>query len=159
MKGFSFYFVLLVVLASGCNEDRLIDQYVDFEDRYWLVSEKPRFTFAVEDTASAYNVYIHLRNATTYPYSRIFVNFSMQDSTGRASVKKLLNQFLFEAKTGKPLGKSGLGDIYDHRIPVLSKHTFSGKGPYVVELEQYMRTDSLAGILSVGVAVEKAAAK
>ena len=63
--------------------------------------------------------------------------------------------YLFEPKTGKPLGKSGLGDLYDHQIPVFRKYKFSKAGVYQMKLEQFMRTDTLAGMISVGVSVER----
>lgn len=143
------------MLVTGCNERSVFKDYVDFENRYWLVNEKPEFRFSIEDTTTTYTLYCNVRNSTRYPYSRIFLNFSLQDTTGKAIETRLLNEFLFEAKTGKPLGKSGLGDLFDHRIPVLKNHKFSRSGAYEVKLEQFMRADTLEGIVSVGLDVEK----
>ena len=64
---------------------------------------------------------------------------------------------LFDDKTGEPLGESGLGDIYQHRIPVKMNHRFDYAGKYKVSFEQFMRTDTLSGILGVGLRVERAA--
>jgi gliding motility-associated lipoprotein GldH len=77
------------------------------------------------------------------------------DTLGNVFEKKLVSEFLFDKKTGKPFGNSVLGDIYDHRIPILKKYVFKNPGRYVMRYEHFMRTDSLAGILGVGLRIEK----
>jgi gliding motility-associated lipoprotein GldH len=67
-----------------------------------------------------------------------------------------MTEFLFDAKTGKPFGKSGIGDLYDHQFLLLQDYQFITAGKYHLELEQFMRQDTLPGILAVGVRVEKA---
>ena len=62
---------------------------------------------------------------------------------------------LFDAKTGKPLGKSGIGDLYDHRFILLNNYKFKNKGKYRIVFEQFMRMDTLPGIMAVGLRVEK----
>ena len=60
---------------------------------------------------------------------------------------------LFEQKTGRPLG-SGIGDIYDHQLWLLSSYGFDEPGEYTIRLQQYMRLDSLEHILSIGLRVQ-----
>jgi gliding motility-associated lipoprotein GldH len=148
--------VAIFVLLTGCNENQVYREYVDFNQRYWLVSDTAKFQFSIQDTVSRYNVFCNIRNSTQYPYSRIFLNFTLGDTTGNDIHKALLNDFLFDPKTGKPFGKSGLGDLYDHQFPVLKNFQFNRNGVYSVKIEQFMRTDTLSGILSVGLDIEKA---
>ena len=150
-----FLTAVVILILSGCNTDHVYQEYIDFDDRHWIVQEKPQFSFEIKDTVSTYDIYCNVRNTTTYPNSRIFVNVSLADTTGKIFQEKLVWDFLFEPKTGKPLGKSGLGDLYDHQIPVFKKYKFSKAGIYQMKLEQFMRTDTLAGMISVGVAVER----
>jgi gliding motility-associated lipoprotein GldH len=147
---FGFIFML-----SACGNGKVYQEYTDFNSRYWLVSDTAKFRFSIEDTSSRYNVYCNLRNSTQYPYSRIFLNFSLSDSTRKEFHTALLNDFLFDPKSGEPLGKTGLGDLYDHQLAVLKNYKFTKSGPFVVNIEQFMRTDTLQGILSVGVGIEK----
>ena len=146
---------VLALVLSGCNDNSVYQEYIDFDDRYWIVKEKPEFSFEIRDTVSTYDIYCNVRNTTMYPNSRLFVNVSLTDTTGKVLQEKLVWDFLFEPKTGKPLGKSGLGDLYDHQIPVLKKYKFRKAGVYQMQLEQFMRTDTLAGVTSVGVSVER----
>lgn len=147
--------VLFLLLLASCGQDHVYQEYIDFDNRIWLSTDSARFSFEITDTVSSYNVYCDLRNSTHYQWSRIFVNFTLSDTLGNKIQEKLVTEFLFDPKTGKPHGKSGLGDLYDHRIGVLSNYTFPRGGVFEARFDQSMRTDSLKGILSVGIAIEK----
>lgn len=155
--GLIFLITTVIGLSlTGCGDGKVYQEYTDFNTRYWLVSDTAKFEFTIDDTLSRYNLYCNIRNSTQYPYSRIFVNFSMSDTLGRDFHKALLNDFLFDPKSGEPLGKTGLGDLYDHQLPVLSNFKFDHSGPYVVKLQQFMRTDTLDGVVSVGIGIQRA---
>jgi gliding motility-associated lipoprotein GldH len=62
---------------------------------------------------------------------------------------------LFHEKTGEPFGSSGLGYVFEHQFPLLENYTFKNPGKYTMRFEQFMRTDTLKGVLSVGIRVEK----
>jgi gliding motility-associated lipoprotein GldH len=148
--------VPVIVLLIGCGDGKVYQEYRDFDQRYWLVSDTAQFRFTIDDTVSRYNVYCNIRNSTQYPYSRIFLNFSLSDTLGNNQHKALLNDFLFDPKSGAPFGKTGLGDLYDHQLSILSNYKFNRSGPYLVRLQQFMRTDTLEGIVSVGIGIQKA---
>lgn len=148
--------IVVGLLVAACGDDnRVYEKYVDFEDRHWLVAEKPEFEFEIQDTQARYDIIGNIRNEVSYPWSRIFVTYYLQDSTGTQLHKNLLGNYLFDAKSGKPLGTSGLGDIYDHQLVLLSNYQFAKPGKYTVRLEQFMRKDTLDGVLAVGLRVEK----
>ena len=142
-------------ILLGCDQSRVYEQNADFPERYWTVNEKPEFEFTIEQPADTYTLYGNIRNSVSYPYARIFFNYYLQDSTGADIETKLESQYLFDAKTGKPFGNSGLGDIYDHSFPLLTNYQFKHRGRYKIKLEQLMRVDTLKGILAVGVRIEK----
>ena len=150
--------VLLVTLCltTACDENRVYEMNHDFSERYWLVSEKPQFKFEITNTNMRYNLYCNLRNEVAYPFSRIFFTHYLTDSTGLELNKALNQQFLFDKKTGKPFGSSGLGDIYDHQFLLMKGYQFRRPGKYTIKFEQFMRKDTLEGMLSVGLRVERA---
>ena len=150
-------FTIIAVLFFSCDDQRVYEKNTDFGSRYWVVSQKPVFDFEVPDSLNAYNVYCNVRNSLEYPYSRIFITWYLQDTLGTTIQKDLVQQMLFDDKTGEPLGDSGLGDLYDHRILLMQNHRFSRPGKFSIAFEQFMRTDTLRGILSVGLRVERAA--
>jgi gliding motility-associated lipoprotein GldH len=145
---------LIGILFSACDQSRVYEQNTDFTNRYWVVNETPEFEFTIDQPADTYTVYGNIRNSVSYPYARIFFTYYLQDSTGAEMEKKLVSQYLFDAKTGKPFGNSGLGDIYDHQFELLKNYEFKHRGRYKVKFEQHMRVDTLQGILAVGVRVE-----
>ena len=146
----------LVLFCVACDDSRVFEQYHDFDNTPWRMSEKPKFEFTIDDKQAKYNIYSNVRNAVSYPWSRFFMNYTLQDSAGAVLKKSLMNEFLFDAKSGEPFGESGLGDIYDHQFLLLKDFQFPYKGKYTMEFQQYMRTDSLEGVLAVGLRVEKA---
>jgi gliding motility-associated lipoprotein GldH len=152
----SFGLILsMAFLLIACSDNRLYEKNVDFEGEQWLVSEKPSFEFTIDDVSAKYNLYCNIRNEVSYPKANIYFTYYITDSAGRLLQSKLLTQYLFDRKTGEAFGDSGLGDIYDHQIPIASNFEFKSPGKYNVSFEQFMRMDTLPGILAVGIRVEK----
>lgn len=148
-------FVIIALGFAACDDQRIYERNIDFNARYWLVSERPDLEFEITDTLQSYNLYCNIRNSLDYPFARIFVKYYLQDSAGVLLEKDLVSGFLFDEKTGEPFGESGLGDIYDHRILLKQGYRFPYSGNYRIAFEQYMRKDTLEGVLAVGLRVEK----
>jgi gliding motility-associated lipoprotein GldH len=149
---------LLGVVLWACSDSRVYEQVIDFDKQEWIITDKPSFEFEIDDTNSKYNIFGDLRNAVSYPYARFYFTYYLQDSSGVEIQKKLMGEYLFDAKTGKPSGKSGIGDLYDHRFLLLQNYQFPKPGKYKIVLEQFMRMDTLPGIVAIGIRVEKAVA-
>ena len=144
-----------IVLLVACEQTRVFEKNEDLKDQLWLVNNKPLFTFAIDDTTLQYNLYFNIRNEVSYEKANLYFTYYLTDSTGVEIEKKLMTEYLFDKKTGKPFGKSALGDIYDHQIPLLLNYKFKQPNKYRVAFEQFMRTDTLKGVLAVGLRVEK----
>ena len=155
MRSF-FRLLIIAIFFFSCDDQRVYERNIDLNSRFWPVSERPEFEFEIDNPNQSYNLYCNVRNSLDYPFARIFITYYLQDSAGVTLEKDLVRQLLFDEKTGEPFGESGLGDLYDHRIPLKKNYRFPYKGKYRMTFEQYMRTDSLAGILAVGVRVERA---
>ena len=145
----------LFALLIACDSNRLFEENKDLPKNEWLQAEKVSFEFRVRDLGKQYTLFCNVRNTSDYPYARLFIHYSLKDSTGTALTKDLLPIYLFDTKTGKPLGKSGIGDVYDTRVSLLEKHAFKYTGRYTVEFEQSMRLDTLVGISAVGFRLEE----
>src|SRR5258707_673105 len=79
--------------------------------------------FQNSDTSKKYNLLLDLRHSLDYPFARLFVNYELKKDSLTLS-KELISVYLFDQKTGKPFGKSGIGDIYDHQFSILKAYTF-----------------------------------
>lgn len=153
MRLVPFFFLLLLF---GCDSNRVFERYEEFKDKAWKIQEPAEFEFTISDVSKKYNVLYNVRNSLDYPYARLFIEYTLTDSTGAELSKKLLSNYLFDQKTGRPLGRSGLGDVYDHQFLLLQNQSFPNAGVYHMRLEQFNRLDTLTGILAIGVRVETA---
>lgn len=154
MKGLHpWILITLLFLVSNCDSKRVFEGKKDFSDRYWIFNNPAEFYFEIDDTDKTYNLLFNIRNTAKYQYQNIYLQYYLEDSTGRLLSKELKNIQLFNAKTGIPFGQ-GLGDIYDIEKTFLEKYSFENKGKYKLRIDQFMRQDSLAEILSVGLRVE-----
>lgn len=147
--------VLLVVLFS-CDAARVFEQQVDFESQAWMVNEVPQFEFEILDHTKDYNIYCTVRNSLEFPFSRLFVTYYLRDSLHNQLRSELVSAYLFDQKTGRPNGSSGLGDLFDHRIELVTHYHFDRPGKYAISLKQFNRKDTLQGVLAVGIKVDVA---
>jgi len=156
-----FFFLIIgcSLLFSACDTNRVYEYNKDFSDRTWKTKDTAVFDFQIKNAGAKYNLYYNVRNTIDYPYARLFIHYSLTDSSGNELSRKLVNNDLFDQKTGQPTGNSGLGDIYDHQFLLLKDIEFTHQGKYLLKLEQYMRQDTLPGIIAVGVRVENSAVK
>ena len=146
---------VVLLLSTSCDENRVYEKNVDFPDQRWAVDSIPSFEFEISDASKPYNIYWNVRNTVAYPYRNLYLTYYIEDTTGRRLTSDLHNMLLFEPKTGKPYG-SGLGDIFSHQFMALPNFKFDRAGVYRIRLEQYMRTDTLPEVVSVGTRVENA---
>ncbi len=146
---------ITAMLMVSCDSNRVFEDNTEFPDRTWKVTEEPKFIFTIQDTSLQYNLDYNIRNNLDYPRSRIFVMYHLYDSSDNEISRKLVYNDLFEEKTGKPFGNSGLGDVWDHRFPLASKYHFPFPGKFSIKLEQRTRLDTLEGVIAAGVRVER----
>ena len=156
MNKIKFYLLIISypIIFFACDSNRLYEKNVDFEGNEWPANEIPDFTFEVKDVNRAYNIYYNVRNTISYPYQNLYVTYFLEDTLGNTLSSGLQNMLLFDRKTGEPFG-SGLGDIFDHQVLSKGEYSFPEAGFYRFRIEQFMRTDTLPDILSVGVRIEK----
>jgi gliding motility-associated lipoprotein GldH len=154
MKYFLYIFSLFIICAA-CDADRVYEENYTIEDNKWYIDTIPSFSFTINDTTIAYNIYYNVRNAISYPFYNLYVTYYLIDEQGNQVSGRLQELTLMDAKDGTPLG-SGLGDIFDHQILALGNYRFKKKGTYTFKIKQYMRQDPLPDIMSIGIRVEKA---
>ncbi len=156
MKSRVLIVVAALLILVGCNSNRVFEDNVEFKERAWQINEPARFQFHISDTTKKYNLLLNIRNSLNYPYARLFVNYELLAQDSASLAKKMIANYLFDQKTGKPFGTSGIGDIYDHQFPILTNYSFKKVGEYKMKLQQFMRMDTIPGIIAVGIRVEKA---
>lgn len=151
--------ILLVMMTMfiivACDDQFVFEENVRLPEEYWHADTLIRFDFTIGSVEQDHNIYMNLRNGMAYPYYNLYVKYFLRDTAAGLIASELVNFNLFDSKTGKPYG-SGLGDVFDHREPVLSDYQFPYAGDYTIEFQQFMRLDSLPKVLSIGAKVELA---
>lgn len=147
--------VFFMIFTYSCDNKGVYQGKKDFNNRYWVFSDPAKFDFEIEDPGRSYNLSFHVRNTAKYQFQNIYLQYYLEDSTGRLLSRELKNIELFNSITGIPLGK-GLGDLYDIEKVFLENYQFEHPGKYRLQIDQFMRQDSLPEILSVGLRVEYA---
>lgn len=144
--------VLFFVLIS-CDSSRIYEDYSDLEEGFWHMDSIQSFSFEIKDPEKEYNILATFRNGSRYPFYNIYFQYTLLDST-KNTVDQQLKEFnFFDPKTGEPYG-SGLGDLFDHAVPLEENYQFEYAGTYSIQLQQFMRMDTLPFIMSVGARVE-----
>ncbi len=145
---------LMAAMTIACREGTSYHTVYDIDD-HWRSDAPLIFRVTMDDTVSAYGIYCDLRNSSDYAWSRFFVAYTLRDSTGRLLDSALVERTLFDPVTGKPMGEGGIGDLFEHEFPLRKDIRFPHGGTYTLQLSQMMRTDSLTGIVSAGIRLER----
>lgn len=146
---------MIIGAMSSCDGNRVFERNESFENKVWLLDSVPEFTFTISDKNVPYNIYFNVRNTVSYPYSNLYITYTLEDSLGNQLAKELVNYELFTRKTGLPLGESSIGDIYDHQFKLKDNYYFEHRGKFSIKFQHYMRMDTLKNVLSVGTRIEK----
>jgi gliding motility-associated lipoprotein GldH len=147
------YLAFISVLFFSCDSSRVYEDFNDMDEAFWHMDSIQTFDFVIQDASKEYNVLATFRNASSYPFYNLYFQYTISDSLGIVLTRELKRVDLFNAKTGEPYG-SGLGDLFDHSFPLQENYSFGEPGYYSLELQQFMRMDTLPFILSVGGRVE-----
>lgn len=151
-KKLSFLFLLGTIVFTSCTEDRVFEQNRDFEQSIWPIGEKAQFDFEIADNSKYYQLLLNLRHDLNYPYRNMYVYYQLKDTTNYVMDKALVNFQLFTDKEGKPIG-TGTSNIITYQEVLIDSMQFPYGGKFSIDMEQYMRTDSLSGVYSAGLKI------
>lgn len=146
--------IIFMLTLVACDDTRIYETNIELSDKSWASDSILLFDFEINSTDTPVNVLYNVRNTLSYPFQNLYVKYTLQDTLGHILSEELVNQSLFDLKTGKPFG-SGIGDVFDHRFEVLEEYSFKEPGTYRITLQHYMRPDTLTEIISVGIRVER----
>lgn len=147
-----FLFIIISSVLAACGTLDVYEKTVAFSQHEWKNTEKPSFTFAIDDTTSAYKIYVILRHEDAYHFNNIWLNITTQAPKDSAKTQ-LVNVTLADNTKGW-LG-TGMDDVFDHRALITRTPVKLKKGNYTFVLQQNMREEPLQFVLNAGIRVEK----
>ena len=157
MKPITLLILLACTMMAGCSGRVVFQQDEQVPGGIWSRTWKPQFAFDITDTLSQRDIYLDIRHTGEYRFSNIYIFTTLEGPGGRSFTDTV--ECTLADPTGRWYGK-GTGFIFSDRFQahVLYRmnNRFPRSGHYVFILEQAMRTDSLSGVIDVGVSVEEA---
>ncbi len=156
LKYYKIWPLVLFVVTTSCNQNKIYDSYQDIENSIWHVDSLLVFDIVIPDSSLSYNLNYNIRYTLNYPYYNLYTSYYLEDSLGTQISSELQEIILIDKKTGEPLGE-GLGDLFDREILIFEHLKFPYSGPYQFKVKQFMRPKELFGVVSFGVKIEKEA--
>lgn len=146
------YIVGLLLLFACSEPGQLVQDYQSIDDEIWTSQQKLTFPVEVSDHKKPHRLLYLVRYNKDYPYYNFYVKRHLLDSTGKEISSTLQGMYLFDEKTGAPKG-GGWGNNYDYSILADSNYLFPYNGKYTIEIQQYMRKDTIQGISDFGLSI------
>jgi len=150
--------ILLILLITipffiSCNKNRTYTKMEDITNNTWNQSNILNYSFTIEDTLQAHNVYLNIRHSSKYKYKNLYL-FIQTTSPEGISLKDTFEVMLADDK-GRWYGR-GWGDIHEVKTPYKKFVRFPHSGTYTIEIQQAMRTKNLKNVSDLGIIIEKA---
>ena len=147
------FLILGLALFSSCGFNYTYNEIVEIEDAKWYKDEIAHFEVEINDSLGSQNFILNLRNNTDYRYSNLFIFMTTYFPNGNVTRDTI--ECVLADQTGRWLGK-GWSNIKENEILLKSDLRFPLTGKYEFYIQQAMRQDTLEGIESVGLIIEKA---
>lgn len=144
--------VVLVLFLASCNKNVVFTKYQTFKDNQWFAKDKAVFDLEITDTQTLNNISLMIRHAESYPYNNLFLFVTTKYPDGKVLTDTM--EVILSNSKGEWLG-SGVGDIYDFKVPIKKNVRFPLGGKYQFTFEQAMRVDPLPMIMDFGFEIEK----
>lgn len=151
MRSILYSFCITLCLAS-CGENYHYDAEKTIPNGVWTYADSLHFAYNISDTTAKYNLYVDITHADTFASQNLYLRFHTIFPDGKRASSVLSFDF-FNSK-GENNGKCS-GGRCTLRSVIQKNAFFRQSGEYKLVIEQFMRQDSVPGIQSVGLMVEK----
>ena len=150
---FTFFLTGIVILfISSCDKNKVFDNYKSIPISGWEKDSPVIFNFHIANTNQQYNLYLNVRNKTSYNYRNLWLFIEITEPDG--TMKKDTFEITIATSTGEWLGK-GFGELKILESIFHRDVTFSKTGVYTIKIQHGMRENNLKGINDIGFMVEK----
>jgi gliding motility-associated lipoprotein GldH len=140
--------LIFIGLFSCSEKDKKIFSH-NFQQEKWPANQELVFRIQNKTPKTSYQTYYQICYNSFYPFQNLWLKYRIENPEGRVLSEAKRNVDLFDGISGKPEGVFGAGKIYLYaRFP--EKFSLEGTGTYTIRVWQYMRPDTLEGVLSAG---------
>ncbi len=140
-------------LLFSCQIEPGFEDNISLGSNGWPEKQPIHFQIPQVPETGFYQLNVLIRQDNNYPYYNCFFIAEVKNAQGNNLKKGLAEAIFYDQITGKPKG-DGLGDLFNHQYKIFDK-IYLKKGESIqINLRQFMRKDTLQGILSLGYALK-----
>ena len=150
---------LLLMGFLACNNNLEFSRYQSLKGGNWAADESVHFEFTAPDTVNRHQLFIHVRNEDSFPFSNLFLITELTFPGGNTIRDTLEYEMAYP--DGRWMGK-GSGSLKENKLWYKENIVFPFNGVYTLEVSQAMRRNGqvegiqeLPGITDVGLEIEK----
>ena len=147
-------FLLIIIAVSlltiSCKQVSVYEKNTSIPHYKWQHNFPASGSFAISDTITSYNIYIVLRHTDAYKYNNIWLSIGLKEPGDSMHFQ---NKDLTLASDASGWEGSGMNDIWEVR-KLIYVHRFRKTGEYRFIINQVMRDNPLAEIMSAGLRVQ-----
>ncbi len=142
-------------MLASCGPTEIYKHKEDIHQP-WTYADSLVFNYAVTDTLSPYDLFLTVEHSPEFKYENLYINAVTQFPDGNRSVHPVSLQLVGDDDNwiGKCSSTSCKAAIH-----IAEKAYFKQPGDYKLVLEQYSRSESLDGIISIQLQILKAKIK
>ena len=145
--------IFLVLLVLSCNHHEVYEQFTAIDGKTWNNADLIQFNVNIEDTVTAHDVLIAVRNTGQYEYSNLYLFITAVAPDGTQT--RDTTEIILADEHGKWLGR-GSASVYTFFHPFRQNIRFPQRGIYQFYIEQAMWINDLKHITDIGLRVQKA---
>jgi len=150
---FSFFLTGIVILfISSCDNNKVFYDYKSIPMSGWEKDSAVTFSFDITSTVQRYNLYLNVRNRTSYNYRNLWLFVETIEPNGAS--KKDTVEITIASLSGEWTGK-GFGEFKTLESIFRRDVTFGTTGIYTINIQHGMRENNLKGISDIGFMLEK----
>jgi gliding motility-associated lipoprotein GldH len=146
---------ILILSATACKEESVTNTNRTIPSYGWAYRDSLEYKFEIKDTTTLYNLYLDINHTSAYPLQNLYTFIRTVYPNGK-TYQQQLNMDL-AAKSGQWNGeKEWFKDRYNLRIVLQEGSFFNQMGEYKLNLQQYLRQDSIPGLNTITLRIEDA---
>lgn len=148
------YFLLLITslptILTSCNDTSIINENKNIENRTWLNTFKPKFSFYIHDTSKKYTIYLYVRHTSQYDFSNLAILLREQHLNSK--ILTFSKNITLARADGSWKGKSA-GNLYVNKSLIHEHYFFPDTGLYQITIQQNMPENPLKEITDIGLQI------
>jgi len=146
------YSFFCVLFFAACGKNYHYDAEKTIANGVWMYADSLKYAYNISDTTARYNMYLDITHADSFASQNIYLRMQTIFPDGKRTSSVL--SFDFFNSQGENNGSCS-GSRCTLNSVLQENALFRQPGEYQLLIEQFMRQDSISGVYSIGLMVEK----